>query len=313
MSFALNSRRVIFPFLVSKDIKPVAFLLSPRDLLVTLCLIVLLAQVSDNLKSVLSFKEIQRLSSVKFYAKHLSSGISSLSVSSAFAISKTLGPDLETLSVLTSQERIQFLRFLHLNLFSDRLKSVSLNKSLVFVDPIDLMIYRKGLALQCRSIFSATPIFLPHSIVAGLPVKNVDLNLILDSCRELWLSWGLEQSEFDFSLRKDALKFYLTNFNSIPFLEPVNIYQSCKILLFSEFSSALKFDNKISFEKDFVFFKTSSNLTALEEEFGFFFRPFPRFSKDFFLTSLHLKDDIIRLASDQRKLYELQLKRISFS
>jgi hypothetical protein len=245
---------------------------------------------------------------VKIYSKLLSTGISSLSLSFVFAISKTLGPELETLSVLTLQERIEFLRSLHFNLMYQRIGGTLSNKSRIFVDPVELMMYRKGLALQCRSVFSATPIFLPHSIVVGIPIKNVDLSLILDSCKILWLSLGLDETEFDFSLRKQASKIYLANSNNIPFSEPINVYESCKILVFSEFMNSLLLNTKVSHEKDFVFFQNKTNLISLEEELGFFVRPFPKISKDFFVDNLNLKDDIIRLAVDQRKSYNVKLK-----
>ena len=302
-----TSRKLLFPSLVSKDIKPVAFLLSSRDLIVCLSLIVLLAQVSESLKVFLSTKEIQKLPSVKMYSKLLSVGKSSLSLSYVFAISKTLGPDLDTLSLLLPFERLKFLRSLHLSLMHERVDYNCLQASRIFTDPFELMSYRKSLALQCRGIFSATPLFLPHSIVQGISVLNVDISLILDSCKALWHSWGLEESEFEFSLIKESMKIYLTKNMSFFFSQPVNIVEAFKIILFSEFHVNMVSNCKVCHQNDFVFFPNSRNLTSLEEELGFFVRSFPKMPKDLLINDFDLHDDIIKLAVQQRKSYNFHL------
>lgn len=315
MSVSFSSKRVLFPNMVSKEIKPLAFLLSPSDLIVSLCLIVLLAQVSDSLKGFLSSKDVQKLSSVKLYSKLLCVGKSSISVSFVYAIAKTLGRDLDTLSVLSLSERISFLRSVHLNLIHHRLENnnYSYNNNSVFSDPFELLVYRRDLALQCRSVFCATPVFLPHSLVIGVPIKNVDLSLILESCKFLWESWGLDGSEFDFRLRKDAMKLFMNNKNFIPFSEPLNIFDCCKVILFSEFPRHLASSGKVLLEKDSIFLSNNENLTLLEKELGFFYRKFPNVSSDLLLNddnndNLNLVDDVLRLAIQQKKSSDFRFR-----
>jgi hypothetical protein len=307
----LSFNKILFPNLISKDIKPLAFLLSPSDLVVCLSLIIILAQISDSLKGFLSFKEIQRISSVKFYSKLLSVGRSSVSLSFVYAVTKSLGRDLDALSVLSSSERINFLRSLHFSLIHQRISKTDLNSHSLFSDPFDLMLYRRNLALKCRTVFSSTPIFLPHSLVIGVPVKNIDLSLIVESCKSLWCSWGLNESEFDFRLRKDAMKLYVNNSNFRVFYQPSSIYDCCKILLFSELPGDLVFAGKIFHDKDLVFLSHCRNLTLLEKDFGFFIRPFPIISPDFSVNSINLRDDVIRLAVEQRKTSSAYLKNFS--
>lgn len=313
MAVSFPSRKLLFPFLVSKDIKPVAFLLSSRDLIVCLSLILLLAQVSESLKVFFSSKEIQKLPSVKLYSKLLSVGRSSLSLSYVSAISKTLGADLDTLSLLLPFERIRFLRSLHFNLMYDRVEYKSSHSSRIFVDPFELSSYRRSLALQCRGIFSATPVFLPHSLVQGSSVLTVDLSLILDSCKSLWYSWGFDECDFEFSLMKEAMKIYLNNDLSSFFSRPFDILEACKIIVFSEFHNNMVSMGKVYHENDLVIFPGCKNLTCLEEEFGFFVRTFPKMRKPLVMNDVDLQDDVIKLAVQQRKSYDLHLHSLSNS
>lgn len=310
MFVSSSFKRVLFPNIVSKEIKPLAFLLSPSDLIVCLSLIVLLAQISDSLKSFLSSKDIQKLSSVKLYSKLLSVGKSSISLSFVYAIAKSLGRDLDTLSVLSLSERISFLRSVHLNLVHHRVQDNISRNNCLFPDPFELLVYRKNLALQCRSVFCATPVFLPHSLVIGVPVKNVDLPLILESCKFLWSSWGLDESEFDFRLRKDAMKLFMNN-NFMPFSEPANIFESCKIIVFSEFPNNLLSSGKVLLDRDSIFLSNNENLTSLEKELGFFYRKFPSSYNDLVTNNgddINLVDDVLRLAIQQKKSSNLQFR-----
>jgi hypothetical protein len=56
-----RSKKVVFPGINMKDLKSVASLLSPKELIVPLLLISILAQISDNLKGLLNYKDIQKL------------------------------------------------------------------------------------------------------------------------------------------------------------------------------------------------------------------------------------------------------------
>lgn len=302
------------PFLGSKEIKPVSFLLSPKDLVICMTLSILLAQISESLKGFYSLIDIQRINSVKIYSKLLSTGFSSRSLSSIYAISKTLGPDLESLSVLSTKERINFIRSLHSNLIYSSVDCHLSNFSTIYTDPLHLLFYRRGLALQCRSVFAATPIFLPYSLVVGTSINNVDLKLILDSARFLWCYCGLDELEFDFILHKDALSFYLNekvSFIRSFFPFPITLYDSAKILVFSEFFNALSFQTGVSFDRDFFVLKTPDNLTWLERDLGFFSRSFPKVLSDIYVSDIDMGDDMIRSAIEQRKLYKLRTKSFS--
>jgi hypothetical protein len=59
--FVSHFKRVLFPGINVKDLKSVSFLLSPRDLVVPLSIVAILAQVSDNIRGLLNYKEIQKL------------------------------------------------------------------------------------------------------------------------------------------------------------------------------------------------------------------------------------------------------------
>lgn len=296
-----SSNKVILPFFVSKEIRPVSFLLSPKSLVVCTTIIIILAQISDSLKIFLPLKDIQKFPSVKIYSKLLSAGLSSVLLSSVFAISKTLGPDLEILSSLSSSERLIYIRSLYFNLINQKVAGNLSTFPRLFFDPFELLKYRKNLALKCRSTFLATSLFLPHSLVLGVPLANVNLEIILQSCKNLWVSYGLDEFEFDFLLRKESLNLFLSDSHVSFFSEPTNIYDSVKFLVFSEFEKSLFLDGKIVFSHDNFLFRNSTNLTVLEQDLGFFSRSCPKIIEHSFLSDSELKDDIIRLSVEQRK------------
>jgi hypothetical protein len=51
----------------------------------------------------------------------------------------------------------------------------------ILSDHVELMKHRKGLALQCRSLLVATPIFAPHLIVSGVQIFQVNLDFVINS------------------------------------------------------------------------------------------------------------------------------------
>lgn len=302
-------KRVLVPFFASKEIKPVSFLLSPKDLVLCMTLSILLAQLADGLKGLYSLVDIQKINSVKVYSKLLSTGFSSRSLSSVYAIAKTLGPDLESLSLLSAKERVNFIRSIHSNLIYSQVGFHLSDFSSVYTDPLQLFSYRKALALQCRSVFAATPVFLPYSLILGTPVNNVDLRLIIDSARFLWCCSGLDELEFDFILHKEALSFYRND--KVSFIRelfpiPDNLHESCKILIFSEFFYTLSLQTNIFFNKDYFTLRSPDNLTWLERDLGFFNRNFPRVLNDIYVSDIDMSDDIIRSAIEQRKLYKFR-------
>ncbi|MGI9214923.1 MAG: hypothetical protein ACR2HS_04620, partial [Gammaproteobacteria bacterium] len=124
-------------------------------------------------------------------------------------------------------------------------------------------------------------------------------------------SWGLGEAEFDFRLHKDAMKLFINNKNFINFSEPLNIFECCKVILFSEFPNNLVSAGKVLLEKDSIFLSNNENLTLLEKEFGFFYRKFPNLTVDLSTNNgdnINLADDVVRLAIDQKKTSNLQFR-----
>ena len=117
---SIKSKKVLLPGINYKDLKPVSALLKPSDILIPMFFVSVLAQISDNIKNVLEPRDIQNLFSVKCYRKILLSGFNSVSLGVVSAISKTLGPELETLSILSVSERFLFLKDLKLKITLDK-------------------------------------------------------------------------------------------------------------------------------------------------------------------------------------------------
>ena len=182
-SIFLKSKKIVLPGLLVKELKPVALLISPRFLVVPIFFTSVLAQIAEDLKGVLSSKEIQKLPSVRFYSRIISNGFSCVSLSILQSIARTLGSELEVLSILNSLERIKFLKDLYLKLLSE--KGISLINTNVrnSSDPISVSKYRRGLALQMRSAMVSVPIFSTHSIVVGLSVREINLDIIIESSK----------------------------------------------------------------------------------------------------------------------------------
>ena len=95
-----------------------------------------------------------------------------VSLSTIYSISKTLGPELEILSNLNITERFHFLYLLKKSIINENVIGRITSKSKIFNDPFELLRYRKGVSLQSRSLMLATSLFLPHSIVMGLYLKK---------------------------------------------------------------------------------------------------------------------------------------------
>lgn len=68
-------KRVLLPCINLNLLKPISVLLSPFHFCLTLILVVCVSQVVDDLKGILSLKEIKEISSLnfhlKFHYKHL--------------------------------------------------------------------------------------------------------------------------------------------------------------------------------------------------------------------------------------------------
>ena len=307
--FLNKSKKVLIPGLQFKELKPIASLLHPSNIIIPLLTISIIAQITDNLKDVLSQKEIQRLSSVKVYSKLIYSGFNSSSLAAIVSLSKTLGPELEALSVLTVSERLNFLRLLQKKIiFSKILPKVSSHLRNLY-DPNELIKHRKGLSMQFKSSMIANSLFSFNSVVQGTSLPNVNLDFIIQSSKILWLNLGLPIEEFEFLLRKQASNIIKrdSKLNTL-----FNVEKECdclKILALSEFNSIMKFEGFINFEEDMVIVKGENNLVLLENELGFIRRSMVEIPEEIFIPNNNLSDAILRTAYDQRKSHKLQVNR----
>lgn len=304
-----KSRKVLLPGIQFKDLKPISSLIHPSNIIMPLLLISILAQISDNLKGILGPKDIQRLSSVKFYSKILYSGFNSVALSAIFSLSKTLGPEVETLSALTVSERLNFLRALQKKIIFSKSQSKIISNFHTLYNPNELIKHRKGLATQFRSTLVANSLFAAHSIVLGMNIANVNLYSVVESAKLLWFNLGLDVEEFDFLLRKQSL-------NSLKKLEfdnfDINNDSDClKILALSEFMNYSKSKKFLIFDEDMIVLKAEKNLTLLEKELGFVERVVPELPKDSYISDDLLKDNLIRAAFEQKKTHKLLTNNIS--
>lgn len=230
-------------------------------------LVSILAQIIYNFKGILTFKEIQKLPSVKFYSNVLLFGPSSLSLSIISAISKTLSSDSEIFSSLTNMERFTFLFSLKESFF--QAKNYVNTKNIFYNSLSYLRKFRKRLSLQFRSILLSTTLIYPNSISFGLHINNVSLDFILESSKFIWISLGLFEEDFSFMLIKEFCSFVnpLNSKNKISSttLEIEAVKALCKL----EFSRICPFSNFFIFERDFLVFNSYDNMVYLERDLGF--------------------------------------------
>lgn len=305
-----KSRKILLPGVQAKDLKPVAGLLHPSNLLVPLLAVSLLSQLSDNVKDTLKSRDIQKLPSIKFYSKLIYFGLNSCSLSTIFALSKTLGPELETLSILNVSERLNFLRLLHKKIiFSQLPPKISSNIRNLY-NPTELIKHRKGLAVQFKSTLVGNSLFSRHSIVLGISLPCLSLSCIIESAKIFWLSLGLQVEEFDFMVKKQSfniLKKYpkLNNYFTIE-----NECDCLRIIAFSEFNNIMKFDEFLTFDEDIIIARGEQNLIPLERELGFIKRSVFDMPAEIFILENDLSDVIMRAACDQRKKHKSQFDTI---
>jgi hypothetical protein len=307
----VKPRKILLPGILSKDIKPIASLLKPSNLVIPILLVSLLAQFSDNLKGVLVAKDIQNLYSVKIYKKAIFSGFNCVSLSVLYSISKTLGSELESLSVLDVSERIEFLKTLQLRLIFDKGPAKIDFRNQVLFNPLEIIKHRKGLAVQTRSVMIANSIFSPNSIVFGFPVSSINLNLVLESSKTIWTSLGLLPEDFDFLLRKDAIKCFndlVKGQEELLVTFPYGNVEALKVLFYYEMKGLIGFKQIINCTMDNIILKTSDNLVSLEKELGFIKRDFPNLPADMFVSDKELDDTLLRVALDQRRRYKMRFE-----
>lgn len=305
-----KSKKILLPGVSAKEIKPIALLLKPSNLIIPMLLIAILGQISDNLKSILDPKEFKDIYSFKFYRKIIFSGFNSVSLSTIQALARTLGPELEILSVLNVYERVLFLKNLQLKIILDQSSTKVYFRDRNIINPLELMRYRKSIASQCRSVLFANSVFSPSSIVFGLPLASLDLNFVLESSKLMWLSLGLLEEDFTFLLRKDAINSFKRLGEQNFFNFPSNNIESLKILFFNEIKDFYSTNTIIDFSSDNIVLKGENNLVLLEKELGFIKRGLPVIPKDVFVPEKLLDDTLIRASLDQRRKYKSTLKNI---
>lgn len=305
-----KTKRVLLPGVLSKDIKPLSTLLRPSHLVIPMLLLSILAQISDNLKAVFTPKDIQNIYSVKVYRKLVFFGSSTISLSVIRSISKTLGPELETLSVLNVSERLVFLQDLYLKVIAQK-GSGKLNiKNPNFSNPVELMKYRKGLSIRCRSDIFATSVFSPNSVVLGFPVSSIDLNFIVESSKLFWVSLGLLEDDFEFLLKKDVInKIKNSVFSGIRDFS-FDTREAVRLLFFFEVSEILNFDKFVDFSIDNIVIHGNNNLVLLEKDLKLIKRDLPDLPLDIFIPEKNLDDSLLRLALEQRRKYKANLESI---
>ena len=193
-------------------------------------------------------------------------GVSSLSLNSLYALSKTLGAELETLSTLSDKERFYFLQSLQKSIFNQKISpNIISNYRAAFNDPYQVLKFRKALSLQSRSIMVSNSIYIPHSVVFGLPVEKIDIAIILNSCKLIWSYLSLYPEDFELFLKKEAYSYLFSlgsRFKSF-FELPLKSSDCVKLLLMSEFELFQFFDNTIVFDEDYVILRDENNLTPL--------------------------------------------------
>lgn len=260
-----------------------------------------IGQIVNNLKNSLVSKEIQKIPSIRLYCKVISIGKNTVSFSSLVSLSKTLGPELETLSILNVNERINYLQKTYNNLLKYKGAGKVFSSPNLLYNADNLTKHRKGLAIQCRSILVATPIFSSHSIVQNTSISNITLNCVLESAKIFWTSIGLDEKEFDFLLRKEAKVSYNLYGDYLPFSNLSNNLLECvKLIIYIELKQTLNIKNKLFFTEDDIILNNKDNLCSLERELGFIERLFPNLlSTDISLSDYDLKDDLIRISLDQ--------------
>lgn len=306
----LKSKRFLLPIIKTKDLKPISTILSPCNFIIPMIILAIIGQIADDLKTTLNPKDVQQVSSIKFYLKLLSTGKSTVGLSVIYAISKTLGPELETLSILSTKERINFLRLLKKKIILEKGPACMISKPNIISDSFELMKHRKGLALQFRSLLIATPIFSTHSLVLGLTIPQVTIDCIVTSCRFYWRLLGLIDEEFDFLLKKEAFKYYKKYFLQSLFKIPENLIETIKILLYAEIKDLTSFNNHLIFIDDLIVLKGKNNLTTIENELKFIERKIPNLPKPIFISDSSLNDLLIRTAMEQRKSQTLKIDNI---
>ena len=261
------------PGLDFKDLRNLNKFIFPSNILVPVFFVSVLAQISDNLKDLISIKDIQQIFSVKLYSKILFCSLNSNYLTILQSISKTLAFEIPTLSLLNVKERNLFVNSLVSKLLSTKGQARVYLNEVILRDPKILIKHRRGLSLQARSIMTSVPLFSPYSISSGIPIRDISIFNIIDSSRELWLSLGLENDEFDFALYKQGNFIYNSLVLKGIFIKPSSLEDCVKILIYSEIRNMVFFEKSLVLLEDKILLRGNNNLTLLEQNIGFLSRP----------------------------------------
>lgn len=293
----IKIKRIIFPGVNLKILKPVSGSLVPLDLFVSGFGLLVIAQLVYYLKGLLSLTEVNKLPSLQFYSKFFSSNFHVNRLVVIYAISQTIGFDLEILITLNVSERLSFISELQKRIlvYSGTVKLFSNWNFLL--DPLSLLKHRKALSLKLRSFMLLSCFFSPSSLVVNTLLSDVNLSFLLESCKMVWLHIGLDLEDFNFVLLKSF--FLVSDFNHFEISFNNNLVLA-KIIKF-QFEKFSSFDSYLVFSDDFIVLKSENNLTALETELSFIFRPFPfLLGEESFIPILVSKDFILESAYEQR-------------
>lgn len=310
LNFQRNLKRVVLPGIDLKELSSVSSMLTPLHFILPMFFISSIAQLVDSLKGILSLKEIQQLYSLKVFSRCLSYGYTTLSFSVIQSIAKTLGADLEIISVLSSNERLAYLKSLEKKILSLKASGKIFPNYTTNFNYLTLLKHRKGLALQLRSVMNSVPIFSPYSLVIGLSVKDISLVNIFESSAFLWTLINLDQEEFNFQVRRE----YFNTLNKLDYFPEKNTLLSSdnclRLLVLQEMKSVLNFSSVLDFSEDSIVLRSEDNLNLLEREIKFIKRVIFPFSNGSIISLKKFSDSILLSAINQRKFYKQKIERL---
>ena len=273
--------------------------MSPLHFLVVFFGILVVAQIVDNLKGILTKKEIESLPSVQFYFKFMYSNYYINSLCAVYSIAQTLGFELEILLSMSSLERNLFFTNIEKRILNCKTIGKVYSKYSMLLDPESLLIHRKGICLQIRNFIVLSSYSMSSTLTLNIPLMDVNLFFLLDSAKMLWAYLGLKTEDFNFCLIKNyALRNKKLLFSEFTFVG--SMVQFYRLLLKYEFKRLVFFNSNILFADDFVVLKSPDNLVLLEREVSFIKRIYNIRSKSCLDSYLNLGDFVIKTSYSQR-------------
>lgn len=299
-----KSKKVLLVGLTAKSLKGVAALVEPQHLVIPMIITSIIAQIANNKKET-SPKDIQQMESIRTYSRALSNGDSRIT-SANHALANTLLPEITILQTLSPEERKSHLLKVREGIATTKGPAKVDTTTLFKKDTDKLAAHRRGLALQCRSKMQAMPIYNKTQLTIGLSIKDIDLETIIESAKELWSNIGRDPDEFDCILMdaapdakiiSDAVT-YLMKKNLEPFLETND-------------------EGKLVHGSDIIVLKGDDNLTPIERKLGFLSREVPNLLEVTEIPSDITMDPMLEAAIDQQKqvlgLVQDSLKKVGLT